>query len=293
MLGTNGAGKSTLIGMILGQLNPSGGKVDINKVPVYSTPRTSMYQASLLGACLQEDALWPGLTPKEHIDLFLRVRNDLSHYSDRQINALTQNILSQLRLSNHQHKQAEQLSGGNKRKLCSAIALLCGNKVVLLDEPSTGMDPSMRRALWTVISREREANDLCVLLTTHSMEEAEAICTKIGIMVKGQLKALGSNQHLKNRFGEGYSLRIDAESIDDVEKIRDYVTKTFPKSSIIEEYGRHLSYDVGVLESPAAAFASIEKNKKKLNIANYSLSQTTLEQVFLRFASEDVGEDQK
>lgn len=134
LLGTNGAGKSTLIGMILGQLNPSGGKVAINHVPVYDTPRTQMYEASLLGACLQEDALWPYLTPREHIDLFLRMRNDLSHYSTEQIDALTQNILSQLRLSNHQHKQAEQLSGGNKRKLCSAIALLCGNKVVLLDE---------------------------------------------------------------------------------------------------------------------------------------------------------------
>jgi ABC-type multidrug transport system ATPase subunit len=150
------------------------------------------------------------------------------------------------------------------------------------------MDPSMRRALWTVISREREANDLCVLLTTHSMEEAEAICTKIGIMVKGQLKALGSNQHLKSRFGEGYSLRIDAETVDDVPKIQEFIQSIFPKSSMLEEYGRHLSYDVGVLESPASAFASIEKSKKKLSIANYSLSQTTLEQVFLRFACEDV-----
>jgi ABC-type lipopolysaccharide export system ATPase subunit len=134
LLGTNGAGKSTLIGMILGQLSPSGGKVDINQVPVYSTPRTQMYEASLLGACLQDDALWPTLTPREHIDLFLRMRNDLSQYSDHQLAALTQNILAQLRLSSHQSKLAEQLSGGNKRKLCSAIALLCGNKVVLLDE---------------------------------------------------------------------------------------------------------------------------------------------------------------
>lgn len=149
----------------------------------------------------------------------------------------------------------------------------------------------MRRALWTVISREREAKDLCVLLTTHSMEEAEAICTKIGIMVKGQLKALGSNQHLKNRFGEGYSLRVDAESVEDVQGVRDFVLKSFANSTVLEEYGRHLSYDVGVLESPAAAFASIEKHKKKLRIANYSLSQTTLEQVFLRFASADIMKD--
>ena len=94
-------------------------------------------------------------------------------------------------------------SGGNKRKLSVAIAMLGNPPIVFLDEPSTGMDPHARRFMWTVISRISTLRKRSsVILTTHSMEEAEALSTKMGIMVNGELKCLGSVQHIKNKFGK-------------------------------------------------------------------------------------------
>lgn len=109
-------------------------------------------------------------------------------------------------------KQAGTLSGGNKRKLSVAIAMIGHPRVVFLDEPSTGMDPVARRYMWDVISAlTTGAGECSVILTTHSMEEAEALCTRIGIMVNGQLRCLGTSQHLKNRFGQGFELEIMTE----------------------------------------------------------------------------------
>lgn len=100
-------------------------------------------------------------------------------------------------------------SGGNKRKLSVAIAMLGNPPIVFLDEPSTGMDPKARRFMWGVISRiTTKRKRSSVVLTTHSMEEAEALSTKIGIMVAGSMKCMGSVQHLKSKFGKGYELEI-------------------------------------------------------------------------------------
>ena len=104
---------------------------------------------------------------------------------------------------------AGQLSGGNKRKLSVAIALIGNPPVVFLDEPSTGMDPEARRFMWNVISQiSTLRKKSSIILTTHSMEEAEALSSKIGIMVNGELKCLGSVQHIKNKFGKGYEIEI-------------------------------------------------------------------------------------
>ena len=108
-------------------------------------------------------------------------------------------------------KLAMQLSGGMKRKLCVAIALIGDPKVVLLDEPSAGLDPVSRRNLWDVITKTMASRS--VVLTTHSMEEAEALCTRIGIMVKGQLRILGTPQHLKDKFGSGYEIILQVSGL--------------------------------------------------------------------------------
>eukprot|EP01039_Chlorochromonas_danica_P018287 gene18287-21954_t len=109
-------------------------------------------------------------------------------------------------LLDHAGKISSSLSGGNRRKLSVAVATMHDPAVLFLDEPSTGMDPVARRFMWRVISRL--STRCSVMLTTHSMEEAEALCHRIGIMVNGQLRCLGSAQHLKNRFGRGVELTI-------------------------------------------------------------------------------------
>ena len=101
-----------------------------------------------------------------------------------------------------QNQPAGQYSGGNKRKLCVAIAIIGAPKVVFLDEPTAGMDPGTRRFLWDCVL-DLVKNNHAVVLTSHSMEECEVLCSKLAIMVNGMFRCIGSPQHLKNRFGEG------------------------------------------------------------------------------------------
>ena len=100
------------------------------------------------------------------------------------------------------------------------MALIGNPPIIFLDEPSTGMDPVARRFMWTVISRVSTLRKKSsVVLTTHSMEEAEALATKIGIMVNGEFKCLGSIQHIKSKFGKGYELEIKVRMLTSTEEI--------------------------------------------------------------------------
>jgi len=115
-----------------------------------------------------------------------------------------------MNLLDHRFKPAGTLSGGNKRKLSVANAIVGGPPIILLDEPSAGMDPEARRFMWSVVAKIcQSAKKSSVILTTHSMEEAEALSTKMGIMVRGGIfRCLGSSQHIKNKFGTGYEIEI-------------------------------------------------------------------------------------
>lgn len=121
--------------------------------------------------------------------------------------------IKDLNLKDHRHKMAGTLSGGNKRKLSVAMALIGNPPIILLDEPSAGMDPEARRFMWQVVEKisQRDRRS-AVILTTHSMEEAEALSTKMGIMVRGGVfRCMGSTQHIKNKFGVGYEIEIKVE----------------------------------------------------------------------------------
>ena len=133
-------------------------------------------------------------------------------------------------------------SGGNKRKLSTAIALVGNPSIVFLDEPTSGMDPGARRFLWnTVLQMVRGGQ--AVVLTSHSMEECEALCTRLGIMVNGQFKCLGSIQHLKNRFGSGYSLKIRClEGRSD--QVKASLAECLSEARVAEEHHNQLKYQL-------------------------------------------------
>lgn len=117
--------------------------------------------------------------------------------------------IKEMDLTEYENVLAGTYSGGNKRKLSVAIAMLGNPPIVFLDEPSTGMDPKARRFMWDVISRiATKRKRSSIILTTHSMEEAEALSTKIAIMVEGVIKCIGPIQHIKNKYGEGYEVEI-------------------------------------------------------------------------------------
>lgn len=126
------------------------------------------------------------------------------------INECVDGAIRDLNLKDHRDKLAGALSGGNKRKLSVAIAIIGNPPIILLDEPSAGMDPEARRFMWQVVEKiSLRDKKSAVLLTTHSMEEAEALSTKLGIMVRGgDFRCMGSAQHIKNKFGVGYEVEI-------------------------------------------------------------------------------------
>ena len=208
-LGINGAGKTTTLSILSGDIAPTSGVAFIDGHDI----RTEQLQVRrLIGYCPQHDALLDLMTVKEHLQLYARIKSVPSHLLQEVVHAK----MKQLDLLDFADKQAGTLSGGNKRKLSVAIAMIGQPKVVFLDEPSTGMDPVARRYMWEVISalstRAGSGKDSCsVILTTHSMEEAEALCTRIGIMVGGRLRCLGTTQRLKSRFGQGYELEAKTE----------------------------------------------------------------------------------
>lgn len=178
-------------------------------------------------------------------------------------------------------------SGGNKRKLSLAVALIGDPKILLLDEPSTGMDPQARRDMWDLISRVSHSRS--VVLTTHSMEECEALCSRVGIMVSGRLKCLGSSQHLKGRFGTGYQIEVRAQdgAVDEVLK---FCSDSLAGVSFEERQGTFIRLSGSADLDLGATFSALEANKAGVGIVNYSISQSTLEQVFIKFAKEQEEE---
>eukprot|EP01083_Nonionella_stella_P083173 229835_1 len=162
-----------------------------------------------IGYCPQSHALFDLLTGKEHLKFYGMLKGLRGEKLKDQVNLL----LKVLSLTKYKNRKAGTYSGGNKRKLSVAISMIGNPPVVFMDEPSTGMDPMARRHMWKFIRETMQGR--CVLLTTHSMEECEALCHKLGIMVNGQLQCLGTPQHLKSKFGKGYQLDLTLESDDE------------------------------------------------------------------------------
>jgi ATP-binding cassette, subfamily A (ABC1), member 3 len=160
----------------------------------------------MIGYCPQKDAIFNLMTVEEHLWFYARIKGIPEQLHEKIVN----DAILELNLSAYRDKQAGALSGGNKRKLSVAMATLGNPPIILLDEPSAGMDPEARRFMWTVVENiSQRDKQSAVILTTHSMEEAEALSTKMGIMVRGGVfKCFGSSQHIKNKFGTGYECEI-------------------------------------------------------------------------------------
>lgn len=166
----------------------------------------------LIGYCPQFDALIEDMTGRETLEMFAKLRGVRS----KDIKALSIRLAVELNFMKHIDKKVLEYSGGNKRKLSTAVALIGNPLVVYLDEPTTGMDPGAKRHLWNVIAELRKSGKT-IVLTSHSMEECEALCTRLAIMVNGEFKCLGSIQHLKNKFSNGYLLMVKARRHFDVD----------------------------------------------------------------------------
>ncbi|XXQ35415.1 ABC transporter domain-containing protein [Plasmodiophora brassicae] len=201
-LGVNGAGKSTTLKCLTGFLPPTSGTARIAGrdivADIYGARKRAAY-------CPQFDALFDVLTVEQHLTMYCRIRGVPTKVVDT--------IIRQMQLDLFRNVPSQYLSGGNKRKLSAAMALVGTPRVVFLDEPSTGMDPHTKRFLWRVISGVVQASRTCVVLTTHSMEECEALCSRVAILIDGSLRCIGPIQHLKSRFGSGYTIEVRTKPV--------------------------------------------------------------------------------
>uniref|UniRef100_H2YP14 ABC transporter domain-containing protein n=1 Tax=Ciona savignyi TaxID=51511 RepID=H2YP14_CIOSA len=206
LLGPNGAGKTTAINTITADFAPTKGQIFVSGHSIQSN-LSQVFQE--MGYCPQDNPLWEEITLREHLEIYATAQG----LSKQVVPAAAERYkcIKALGVEEHAHKRAKFLSGGTKRKVCFAIAMIGNPQVVLLDEPSTGMDPKTKRFMWNTISSAFEGSNRGAILTTHYMDEADALCSRVGIMVKGQLQCLGSTQHLKNKFGQGYSLELKVQ----------------------------------------------------------------------------------
>lgn len=219
LLGINGAGKTSTFKMLTGDLTITSGEAWVRGISL----RTQINKVqSKIGYCPQFEALIDEMTCRQTLRMFCRLRGVPTH----RIEELTQALAIELNFVRHLDKQVRQCSGGNKRKLSTAVALIGNPVVVYLDEPTTGMDPGAKRHLWNMVNRIRSGGTT-VVLTSHSMDECEALCTRLAIMVNGQFKCLGSVQHLKNKFSKGLTLVIKCTTTIELPSVKAFIGAHF------------------------------------------------------------------
>jgi ATP-binding cassette, subfamily A (ABC1), member 3 len=300
LLGPNGAGKTTTISMVRGDLQPSrrGGDIVVDNVSVISHRAQAR---SHLGVCPQFDAM-DTMSVKEHLYFYAKVRgvSDPRHNVDA--------VMRAVGITQYADRMAAALSGGNKRKLSLSIALMGNPSVLLLDEPSSGMDAASKRVMWRTLESIVPGRSL--VLTTHSMEEADALATRAGIMA-GKMLALGTTDYLRRKHGDSYYVHVvhqDAPHASNkaMQRIRDWVTDEFPGASVERKvYAGQLRFSVPIRRTQAmdgeksvdtsgisSLFTALEKNKPSLQIEYYSVSRATLDQIFLKIVNKHNVEEE-
>ncbi|XP_074285014.1 ABC transporter A family member 7-like [Silene latifolia] len=279
MLGPNGAGKTSFISMMIGLTEPTSGKALVEGLDI-GTQMGEIYTS--MGVCPQHDLLWETLTGREHLLFYGRLKNLKGA-------ALLQAVEDSLKSVNLYHggvgdKFSGNYSGGMKRRLSVAISLIGDPKVVYMDEPSTGLDPASRNNLWNVVKQAKQ--DRAIILTTHSMEEAEVLCDRIGIFVDGGLQCIGNPKQLKGRYGGSYVFTMTTSSKHDAEVER-MVQSLSRNSQKIYHISGTQKFEIPKHEIRiSSVFKAVEDAKKRFAVHAWGLADTTLEDVFIKVARE-------
>ncbi|KAF5459766.1 hypothetical protein F2P56_019686 [Juglans regia] len=297
LLGPNGAGKTTTINCLTGITPVTGGDALIYGSSVRSSVGMSDIRR-IIGVCPQFDILWDALSGQEHLHLFSCIKG----LPPASIRSITQKSLEEVRLTEAAKIRAGSYSGGMKRRLSVAIALIGDPKLVILDEPTTGMDPITRRHVWDIINDAKKGR--AIVLTTHSMEEADILSDRIGIMAKGRLRCIGTSIRLKSRFGTGFIANVSflgrtngqttpIHALSNgaaVSTIHHEAVKEFFKDQLDvvpkEENKAFLTFVIPHDRERLLTkfFEELEDRKEEFGISDIQLGLTTLEEVFLNIA---------
>jgi ABC-type multidrug transport system ATPase subunit len=274
--------------ILAGALRASGGKQFVAGKDL-SHDTTSIHE--YVGVCPQFDVVWADLTVSEHLAFQARQRGVPSHRLDAEVQ---QAALAVGLDGDGFFTKAGELSGGMRRRLSIAMSIVGNPPIVFMDEPTTGLDPDNRQHVWKIVQNLKKPNRL-ILMTTHSMEEAEALCTRIGIMAKGELRCIGSAQHLKSKYGKGYTLTVNLlpsdEEIQQQEKLGDFVMNNLScgEGTLLSSINRTKKFLVprNASTSISNIFKQMEQNKAALGIREWGLTLSTLEDVFVSTVAEE------
>ncbi|KAI8512473.1 ATP-binding cassette sub- A member 2 [Branchiostoma belcheri] len=300
-LGHNGAGKTTTMSILTGLFPPTAGSATIYGHDI----RTDMLEIrKSLGMCPQHNVLFDKLTVEEHVWFYARLKGMQSADIEKDL----QQLIGDVSLQHKRKDPVSSLSGGMKRKLSVAIAFVGGSRTVILDEPTAGVDPYARRAIWDFLVNYKRGRT--ILLSTHHMDEADILGDRIAIISNGQLRACGSSLFLKSTFGDGYRLTVVKRPVDREEqgsgepdlnsslsngsiitrcaeqKVSKFIRQHVAGAVLLSDTNREISY---MLPSEAVKkgcfeklFSALQSKLDDLDLSSFGLTDTTLEEVFLK-----------
>ncbi|CDQ67062.1 unnamed protein product [Oncorhynchus mykiss] len=292
LLGHNGAGKTTTMSLLTGLFAPSSGTIEVYGKDM-ETNIDDVRQE--LGVCMQYDVHFDHLTTKEHLLLYGQIK--APHWSQNDLKAQVRKILEETGMYAHRHKRVGTLSGGMKRKLSISIAFIGGSRLVVLDEPTTGVDPCSRRAIWDIVIKHKK--DRTIILSTHHLDEAEVLSDRIAFLERGGLKCCGSPFYLKDKLAQGYNLTLtkkvqapDSQARFDGVEVKTFIQSYMPDARLKEAEMGDLVYSLPPFstsnaEAYRSLLSSLDSNLDLLQLGCYGISDTTLEEVFLQLTQDD------
>lgn len=310
LLGHNGAGKTTTVSLMTGLISPTNGDCILYGKSIVRSKNEARMS---IGICPQHNVLFDDLTVYEHIFFFMKIKG-LSPSPD-----IIKIHADEIGLSDYLGTTSSALSGGNKRKLSVAIALSGNPDVLILDEPTSAMDPHSRRAVWDLLRQKKKGR--VTVLTTHFMDEAELLSDRIAVMKEGKLRCCGSPIFLKDRFGLGYSITVVLEPrclpIEDEENgstesahgfengdvdhhdafktqrkhLFEFLNKRIPNTKLIRTSGKEVTFRFpqGTESMFRSTLDDLEVERDLLGIGAYGIQNSSLEEVFLQLADDDFG----
>jgi ABC-2 type transport system ATP-binding protein len=280
-LGPNGAGKTTLIRMLTTLLKPTSGKAVVACCDVAKNPDAVRQEIGVVPQAMTTDL---DLTGHENMDIYGRFYGIPSKERKERIEYL----LEMVGLTARAHDLVAAYSGGMRRRLEIARVLVHRPKILFLDEPTIGLDPQSRHVVWDFLRKLREGDSITIFLSTHYMEEAEALCNRVAIIDSGKIIAMGSPDELKSQIpgNDIISLTIDNLSGDIVEIIKNlpFVHKVNIENNTIRVY-----VDSGAQNLPVLMD---EMKSSGVKVLSATIHEQSLEDVFIHYTGRSIREEE-
>nr|CDJ88269.1 unnamed protein product [Haemonchus contortus] len=282
LLGANGAGKTTTFDILTGQSFATSGTARIGEQDVT--------KQICIGYCPQFDALLSDLTGRESLEILARMHG-FPHPAD-----ITDIVLRVVGMTDDADKLVRYCSGGQRRRISVGVAMLAPTRIIILDEPTAGIDPKARRKIWEAISIIRDSSETAILLTSHSMDECEALCSRIAILHKGRIVAIGTSQELKSTFGNSYTISMVAPGVESRDAVIDAVEEAFPGAVLKTPKGSltlSLKWQIPKSESDrwSSLFRKVQTLAATLGVVDFCVTQSSLVEAFLRLSRDSETDD--